>query len=154
MALKSCGRIRARGRGGEGERGHRVMRGRSRGEGGEEDEEEKRRTREQDLLPLILQGEFLCVFSWALHACWSAWKQLGGEGREEAAGWRLGAPSFERSMTQAKSSFSIDPDPRWPLSFVIRTSPSSAIDLWSFTGADLSSRWFWRTVGWFTLPSE
>lgn len=33
-------------------------------------------------------------------------------GREEAAGWRLGAPSFERSMTQAKSSFSIDPDPR------------------------------------------
>lgn len=37
---------------------------------------------------------------------------VGGEGREEAAGWRLGAPSFERSMTQAKSSFSIDPDPR------------------------------------------
>lgn len=54
MALKSCGRIRARGRGGEGERGHRVMRGRSRGEGGEEDVEEKRRTREQDQLLLIL----------------------------------------------------------------------------------------------------
>lgn len=63
MALKSCGRISARGRGEEGESGHRVMRGRSRGEGGEEDEEEKRRTREQDQLPLILQGEFLCVFS-------------------------------------------------------------------------------------------
>lgn len=36
----------------------------------------------------------------------------GGEEREEAVGWRLGAPSFERSMTQAKSSFSIDPGPR------------------------------------------
>lgn len=29
-----------------------------------------------------------------------------------AAGGRLGTPSFERSMTQAKSSFSIDPDPQ------------------------------------------
>lgn len=149
MGIKSCGRTRARGRGGEGEKGHREL------WVGEIEEKEQRRMRmrrggEQENKKSFLQffqGKLLCIFLWTLKCCLPCMDTEGG-----AARWRLRTPSFMRSMTQTK--------PFCPNHFFFfsRCRPMmNSVIPWSglhlhlllifdhFQWLDLSSRYFWRT---------